>query len=169
MARIFDSDEYTFHRFETGMEFSAVKFKRGQSFLINYAPRGGGFEGPFITTGAGIEGGHHYLDYMTAEEEAKPCKDCGRIGPPSTRSSPHMGRCGTCGRDPIPDEIIIERATSKELEAVLKYLNKRLSNLNNDGPASSLDDIGTTRWAIYYAAKAELRATILQLKSGEHH
>ena len=100
MARIFDSSEYTFHRFETGRAFSAIRFKRGQSFLINYAPRGGGFEGPFITTGAGIEGSHCYLDYMTAEEEAVPCKYCGRTGPPSARISPHMGLCGSCGRDP---------------------------------------------------------------------
>jgi hypothetical protein len=32
--------------------------------------------------------------------DSVPCGDCGRTGPSSKRISPHMGTCGTCGRDP---------------------------------------------------------------------
>lgn len=28
------------------------------------------------------------------------CPDCDQAGPPSRRTQPHMGQCGTCGRHP---------------------------------------------------------------------
>lgn len=41
--------------------------------------------------------------YRAHPEHQRPerCSDCGRSGPASRRISPHMGLCGTCGRDPV--------------------------------------------------------------------